>query len=873
MTKPKRLITLNGDWGDVLADGSIIIDTKIDTSGVKKGRSHLIKLLNQIAQNSDKVDSLKKQMKDLGESKIPTGEYSKLSAEIEKAANKMASLDAKARKYAELGVSENSQKWKSLQYDMGEAAALYDQLLDKKRRMEADGSAYISGAQTEEYERLEAALRDAEMRAEELRARLDELESSNNNGKVSMASKLKGFLSGAAGAAGKLLSVLGKGIVASGKLAVSLGSGVVNAAGKLARLLGSCASGMAKMATGGRGLAGAIKGASSSLKTLIPALLMARGILGILRKTVSAYMAQNEQLSATLSSAWTGLGNLLGPIIERIVNILATAVAYFTKFLSLLGFIGSSAKKAINTAGAAAKKQTDALKKQLMAFDELNILKRDDDDSGGGGGAGNTDAVTPNVTLPDWAVMMANQIRQGDWGSAARTLTGQLNNMVTNTDWGGIGKKAGKWFNNALTFLATAITTFDWFGLGSNLGSAINSVIDSVDWGDLGIVLGARFLILINLLGGLFATIKWDELGKAFSDGFMGLWNAVDWERAAKAVSDGTKGVLSGITSAIQNTDWQKLGSDTATFISAIDWSGITSALFSGLGAACGGIAEFLMGLLGDAWNSVINWWHDNAYEDGQFTIQGLLDGILTAMANIGTWIYDNIFQPFIDGFKSVFGINSPSTVMAEQGGFIMSGLYQGITDGWKTIQQWLTDLPGKFKDAFNRVTSWVSTTFAGAWEAAWGGLQTGVVNAVNGVIGVINNMLQTVADGVNKLFSMLNFSIDMPGIFGGGTVGFEMPTVSAPQIPYLATGAVIPPNAPFYAVLGDQRHGNNIEAPEDLIRKIVREEAGSFGNDRVEDLLETLISVVRSIHIGDDDVGQAAQRYIRSSERTMGGY
>ena len=27
--------------------------------------------------------------------------------------------------------------------------------------------------------------------------------------------------------------------------------------------------------------------------------------------------------------------------------------------------------------------------------------------------------------------------------------------------------------------------------------------------------------------------------------------------------------------------------------------------------------------------------------------------------------------------------------------------------------------------------------------------------------------------------------------------------------------------------MLGDQKHGNNIEAPEDLIRKIVREETG----------------------------------------------
>ena len=47
------------------------------------------------------------------------------------------------------------------------------------------------------------------------------------------------------------------------------------------------------------------------------------------------------------------------------------------------------------------------------------------------------------------------------------------------------------------------------------------------------------------------------------------------------------------------------------------------------------------------------------------------------------------------------------------------------------------------------------------------------------------------------------------------------------PQIPYLATGAVIPPRAPFMAVLGDQTNGRNLEAPEDLIRKIVREESG----------------------------------------------
>ena len=58
--------------------------------------------------------------------------------------------------------------------------------------------------------------------------------------------------------------------------------------------------------------------------------------------------------------------------------------------------------------------------------------------------------------------------------------------------------------------------------------------------------------------------------------------------------------------------------------------------------------------------------------------------------------------------------------------------------------------------------------------------------------------------------------------------------TVSAPQIPRLATGAVIPPNAEFAAILGDQRSGENIETPESLLRQIVRDESGKNGSQEI---------------------------------------
>ena len=65
---------------------------------------------------------------------------------------------------------------------------------------------------------------------------------------------------------------------------------------------------------------------------------------------------------------------------------------------------------------------------------------------------------------------------------------------------------------------------------------------------------------------------------------------------------------------------------------------------------------------------------------------------------------------------------------------------------------------------------------------------------------------------------------------WGGKTFGLDISHISIPKIPYLASGAVIPPNREFLAVLGDQKSGNNLEMPENLLRRIIREESGRSG-------------------------------------------
>lgn len=139
---------------------------------------------------------------------------------------------------------------------------------------------------------------------------------------------------------------------------------------------------------------------------------------------------------------------------------------------------------------------------------------------------------------------------------------------------------------------------------------------------------------------------------------------------------------------------------------------------------------------------------------------------------------------------------------------------------------------------------------FSGDWKRAWEGVKTilkgiwdgmvAIVKApINIIIGAINGLIRGVVGGLNVVIDALNslhFETPdwLPFGLGGKSFGFNIGRLSTPQIPYLASGAVIPPNREFMAVLGDQPHGNNIEAPEGLIRRIVREETRS-GNNKYE--------------------------------------
>lgn len=312
--------------------------------------------------------------------------------------------------------------------------------------------------------------------------------------------------------------------------------------------------------------------------------------------------------------------------------------------------------------------------------------------------------------------------------------------------------------------------------------------------------------------------------------------------------------------------------------------------VLKGVGLILDGIADILNGNLKDGFNKIVDGiWElfkaiivafatavakvvelgkpiiSKVFEIGKQIVLGLIKGIVSMMQFIGGLLKENLVDPVINAVKKLFGIHSPSTVFAEIGMQLINGLLQGISDTWGVIADFFhetVDSVGSFfdglwekiasgavaawdgiKNAFKSVPEWFQGKFRDAWQKVkdvfstggriWSGIKEGIENTFRTVVNaIIYGMNTIIAVPFNKINSMLNAirNASFLGISPFQNMWGVNP-LPVPQIPMLARGAVIPANRQFLAVLGDQQNGNNLEAPESLLRKIVREEAGGAGS------------------------------------------
>lgn len=308
--------------------------------------------------------------------------------------------------------------------------------------------------------------------------------------------------------------------------------------------------------------------AKSAIKTIVGV----GAAYQIISKAISAYMAENKKLSQQINGIWTALGNLLGPIIEKIIGIVTSAVSYLLGFLKLLGVTTKSASQLSKSAKGAG----GAIKASLAGFDELNKLQ----DSSGGGAAGLADKDPT-----EWMNKIAELLKGKMWEEAGKEIAAKLNALVANIDFTGLGEKIGKGLGGALKVIATVLREFKFSELGKKLGQGLTKLISNIDWKDVGAIFMAKLTWLLEFLVGLFVGMDWGEV--------------------FKAIAEFVKGAVEYLTKKIQTIDWKEVGQKISKAIKdlfdpdKVDLKGILEAIGELASTIWNAFLDILSGALG----------------------------------------------------------------------------------------------------------------------------------------------------------------------------------------------------------------------------------------------------------------------------------
>lgn len=327
-------------------------------------------------------------------------------------------------------------------------------------------------------------------------------------------------------------------------------------------------------------------------------------------------------------------------------------------------------------------------------------------------------------------------------------------------------------------------------GVTSALGTFLIMLGAGLSVGTAGI--GALIALGVTAVAELVAVIynNWDSISEWFL-------NVVSWisENVIEPIKDFFSPLFDYV-SEIVNKFW--------TFLS------------DGFTAVINGIKSFF--------EPITEWWSKLFESYGQ-TVSEMFYNLKVIFEGIGqilSEIFDRItvkLSNFFDKFKSIF------TTIFETIREFFGKVKELFKNMWASIKQTFGNLATYFKDIFSKAWKAVCDVFS-PFGDIFVKIKDGILDAfkaiVNGLIDGINAVVALPFKGINNALGKIR-DINILGI----TPFTDLKDISIPQIPKLATGAVIPPNREFMAVLGDQKHGTNIEAPLDTIKQALAEVLG----------------------------------------------
>lgn len=571
--------------------------------------------------------------------------------------------------------------------------------------------------------------------------------------------------------------------------------------------------------------------------------------LSAMKNWMSKVILSNDEARASIAKLKGALLTLAQPIVEVIipafialVNVLTRIISVVAQIVSLLfGKTASGSKqaaknldketKALEGVGSAA----DDAAGSLAGFDEINTIQTEN--SGGGGGA-STD-IAPDF---DFDTSMSEK---------------QLENLLNLIELIGAALAAWK-ISSALGlgmkgFLGILVAVYSAIQYAKGL---FDAWVNGVSWdnfiqmvaGAVGVAAGLALAFGPVAAGISLVVTGIGMLITGFHDAMENGWNLQNTLLSIAGI------LATGIG----------IGLITGSFIPALI-AGIAGLLLA-LTVATGhgeellqGVRDVMQGFL-DFFTGIFTGDIDKAADGIRKIVEGLKEIVLSVVAGIK------------DGFLSFLNWLDQKTNGKFKGIIdFVAGLWTGLFDN---ISATLGNIMDAVKTIFGGVVDFIAGVFTADWDRAWQGVKSIFTGLWNGIVSALEGAVNLIITGVNFLIRQLNkvsFSIpDWVPAVGGKRFGFNIQQISPISIPRLAQGAVIPPNREFMAVLGDQSSGNNLEAPESLIRKIVREESGGANTELLQAILEA-IKAGQVIKVNETVLGRTTAKAINKVTQSSG--
>ena len=874
-------------------DGSIVINTKIRTDGIKAGTQEIeaglrraanrvdnlgtsaknainkqidafAKLNNEYIAQEQKVESLRQKVESYANQRIPTAEYKKIQDEIETTTAKMNQLIKAQEWFASNGGDINSNIYRDQQRTVDEWSNSIENAKNKLADLEKSGKAFkeIKSAEAPQAEVEKLAV--AERRLADMQNRL-------NTSYSGIKSKLASYGTGLVSLKEKLFGVN------------SVNNKTANSNSNLSRSFkdASKSAGSARMSIG-RMLTMSVL--LSSVFRILSALT--QGIIGGFNNLAQYSKTTNANISTlwgslirlqnAFATAFGPILEVVTPILSRFIDLISTAITYVGMFFGYLAGNKTYTKAlavqkdyaaSLDKTAKSTKKATKAEKDYLSPLDEINryTTNKDTDTTPSGSGANGTPISKMFEEVPIDAPPIFEKIkdvlgqifqpfkeaweREGkntidaakyalsELGALAKSVGSSMLEVWTNGTGTQILSTMLQIAQGLLTTVGNIARQLDIAWNKNAVGTAIiqaiadafQKVLDIINrlvWDTAQWAGSLNFYPLLNSIKNLFESMS--PLIEAIGSFLERLYTNIILPMLKFLIENGLPvliNVLAGLFNFLGEHQWivDAIGTALVTAFATSKIVPLIATISSAVLGFAGHIGTLidilkggggLIGVIGQVVSTfgivpiaiataiaaiILIATHWNQLKAVMLKLMDWIKGVFATDWHAQFGVFGDVVEVFLNSFKGIF--NSIKQICSGFVTFLKVVFTGNVNMALKGILNILRGAANLIYSIFKAPVNMVIALF--------NGLNQAIINAINGLVDGLNHI--KVPDWV-------------PGI---GGKGINLSHANYTRIPYLAQGAVIPAGNPFLAVLGDQTKGNNLEMPENLLRKIVSEESG----------------------------------------------